>query len=220
VVLSFGTEADLIAVPPQVYCGRMTDPVPIHRLGDARRGSAADGRATPSDRLGSYSLTAATPAIDAAFDVAPCKRMTADGETTPVSVPRLQPFTRANTRGVVDLLAAEGWDSYTEDPQRTARALSAPGCTTLLALDGAKVVALVQVQSDGEIQAHLSALLVAKSWRGRGLGRQLLREALRRAGGSHVDVLSRNPGFYEALGGRRRPGFRLTADQLRPKEAR
>ena len=133
---------------------------------------------------------------------------------------RTHTFTRAHAPGVIELLAAEGWDTYTEDLERTVRALSAPGCTTLLALDGAKVVGLVQLQSDGEIQAHLSALLVDTSCRGRGLGRRLLEEALRRSGGMHVDVLTRNRGFYEALGGRPRPGFRLTREQLNLKEAR
>jgi ribosomal protein S18 acetylase RimI-like enzyme len=77
-----------------------------------------------------------------------------------------------------------------------------------------RVVALVQVQSDGEIQAHLSALLVAPSWRRRGLGRQLLHEALKRAAGIHIDVLTHNRAFYESSGGRSRPGFRLTPEQL------
>jgi GNAT superfamily N-acetyltransferase len=117
---------------------------------------------------------------------------------------------------VIDLLAAEGWDSYTVDLERAARALSAPGATTLVAMDGSRVVALVQVQSDGEIQAHLSALLVAAPWRGRGLGRHLLHEALTRAGGIHLDVLTRNRGFYESLGARPRAGFRLTPEQLNP----
>jgi GNAT superfamily N-acetyltransferase len=133
---------------------------------------------------------------------------------TPSSTPRLQSFTRAHTPGVVDLFAAAGWSTYTVDPERSARALSAPGCTTLLALDGARVVALVQLQSDGEIQAHLSALLVATSWRRRGLGRQLPNEALKRAGGIHIDVLTHNRAFYESLGGQPRPGFRLTPEQL------
>jgi hypothetical protein len=35
---------------------------------------------------------------------------------TPSSTPRLQLFTRAHTPGVIDLLAAEGCDTYTVDP--------------------------------------------------------------------------------------------------------
>ena len=133
---------------------------------------------------------------------------------TAAFTPQLRLFARADTPAVVDLFAAEGWRTYTVDRARTARALSAPGATTLLALDGAMVVGLIQLQSDGEIQAHLSALLVATPWRRRGLARELLRQALERAGGVHIDVLTRNAAFYESLGGQPRPGFRLTPDQL------
>ena len=129
---------------------------------------------------------------------------------------RLESFTGAHAAAAIDLFAKEDWGTYTCDPTRTIRALSAPGCTTLLAVNRAVVVGLVQLQSDGEIQTHLSALLVAAPWRRSGLGRGLLHEALKRAGGIHVDVLTRNPGFYESLGGEARPGFRLTHEQLNP----
>lgn len=140
--------------------------------------------------------------------------MPSSSTLTSTSTPTLRLFSPADTAGVIDLFAAEGWDTYVVDPGRTARALAAPGCTTLLALVGSSVVALVQLQSDGEIQAHLSALLVAEAWRRRGLARGLLDEALRRAGGAHIDVLTTNPAFYESLGGRPRSGFRLTPEHL------
>jgi len=70
------------------------------------------------------------------------------------------------------------------------------------------------LQSDGEIQAHLSALLVAESWRGRRLGRTLLREALQRAGGMRMDVLSRSGSYYVSLGAEEVPGFRLRHGDL------
>ncbi len=49
----------------------------------------------------------------------------------------------------------------------------------LVALEDSTVIAAVQLQSDGEIQAHLWAIVVAEAWRGAGLGRGMLREALR-----------------------------------------
>jgi dihydrofolate reductase len=83
----------------------------------------------------------------------------------------LTEFARRHLGGAVALFAAEGWQTYTTDPERTYCALTAPGCTTLVALDGDTVAGLVQLQSDGEIQAHLSALVVGARWRQRGLGR-------------------------------------------------
>src|ERR687888_1163271 len=125
----------------------------------------------------------------------------------------LTDFDQAHLEGAMELFAAEGWETYTEDPERTLRALTAPGATTLVSLDGDRVAGLIQVQSDGEIQAHLSALLVGEEWRGRGVGRALLREALRQAGGMRLDLLTRNGSYYLALGAAEVPGFRLRPEQ-------
>ena len=128
--------------------------------------------------------------------------------------PTLRPFAREHLAGALALLAAEDWQTYTADPQRTYGALAAPGSTTVVAIDGATVVGLVQLQSDGWIQAHLSALVVASDWRRRGLARALLREALGRAGGLRIDVLTRSERFYRGLGARPVPGFRLTREDV------
>jgi GNAT superfamily N-acetyltransferase len=126
----------------------------------------------------------------------------------------LIPFSRGHLDGALELFAAEGWHTYTAEPERTYRALVAPGSTTLVALDGTTVAAVVQLQSDGEIQAHLSAIVVAEGWRGAGLGRRLLREALDRAGGVRIDILTRSERFYRRLGAQPRPGFRLERADL------
>jgi predicted N-acetyltransferase YhbS len=131
-----------------------------------------------------------------------------------VSEIELQNFGREHLAGAVALFNAEGWETYTEDAGRTYRALSAPGSTTLVAVDAGAVAGLVQLQSDGEIQAHLSALLVGETWRGRGLARRLLREALARAGGMRIDIISSAESFYRRLGADQRPGFRLRPPNL------
>jgi len=123
-------------------------------------------------------------------------------------------FSREHFDGALELFAAEGWETYTADPERTFRALSAPGCTTVVAVDGEEVAALVQVQSDGEIQAHLSALVVGARWRVRGLGRALLKTALERAGGMRMDLLTRSGGYYQSLGADQVPGFRLRPENF------
>jgi GNAT superfamily N-acetyltransferase len=123
-------------------------------------------------------------------------------------------FGREQLDGALALFSAEGWDTYTEDSDRTLRALTAPGSTTLTAVDDGIVAGLVQLQSDGEIQAHLSALVVGERWRGLGLSRRLLREALARAGGMRIDIITAAESFYEHLGADRRPGFRIRMPNL------
>jgi ribosomal protein S18 acetylase RimI-like enzyme len=128
--------------------------------------------------------------------------------------PSIEPFARAHLDGLIALVAAEGWDEYTADVERTRRALIAPGVTTLVAIVGGRVVGAIQLQSDGLIQAHVSMLLIDREWRGRRLGSRLLREGLERAGGLWLDVRTRTEGYYERLGASRSLGFRLTREDL------
>jgi ribosomal protein S18 acetylase RimI-like enzyme len=126
----------------------------------------------------------------------------------------IQPFTQAHLDELIALVAAEGWNEYADDAERTYRALSARGVTTLGALADGRVVGAIQVQSDGVIQAHVSMLLIDREWRGRRLGSALLREGLKRAGGLRLDIRTRTEGYYERLGASRSLGFRLTRDAL------
>ena len=126
----------------------------------------------------------------------------------------IEPFTGAHLDGVIALVAAEGWTEYGDDVERTDQALTAPGVTTLVAIAGRDLVGVIQVQSDGLIQAHVSMLLIAQSSRGAGLGSTLLREGLERAGGLQLDIRTRTEGYYERLGASRSLGFRLTREDL------
>jgi ribosomal protein S18 acetylase RimI-like enzyme len=126
----------------------------------------------------------------------------------------IEPFARAHLDGLIALVAAEGWTEYTDDAERTYRALTAPGVTTLVAIVGGKVAGAIQVQSDGVIQAHVSMLLIDPNSRGTGLGSRLLREGLERAGGLQLDIRTRTEGYYERLGATRSLGFRLRREDL------
>jgi hypothetical protein len=46
----------------------------------------------------------------------------------------IEPFTRAHLDGLIALVAAEGWNEYADDVERTHLALTAPGVTTLVAI--------------------------------------------------------------------------------------
>jgi ribosomal protein S18 acetylase RimI-like enzyme len=126
----------------------------------------------------------------------------------------IEPFAEGHLNGLIALVSAEGWTEYSEDAQRTYRALTAPGTTTLVVIADEQVAGVIQVQSDGFMQAHLSMLLIDPKWRGAGLGSRLLREALDRAGGVRLDIRTRTEGYYERLGASRSLGFRLTREDL------
>ena len=126
----------------------------------------------------------------------------------------IKPYARVHRDGLIALVAAEGWSEYAEDAERTHRALSARGVTTLVALADGRVVGAIQVQSDSVIQAHVSMLLIDPEWRGRRLATRLLREGLEHAGGLRLDIRTRTEGYYERLGASRSLGFRLTREDL------
>jgi ribosomal protein S18 acetylase RimI-like enzyme len=126
----------------------------------------------------------------------------------------IEPFARAHLDGLIALVAAEGWTEYSDNGERTCRALTAPGVTTLVAIVSGRVVGAIQVQSDGLIQAHVSMLLIDRTARGGGLGSRLLREGLERAGGARLDIRTRTEGYYERLGAARSLGFRLTREDV------
>jgi ribosomal protein S18 acetylase RimI-like enzyme len=126
----------------------------------------------------------------------------------------IEPFAQAHLDGLIALVATEGWTEYANDVDRTFRALTAPGVTTLVATDGGRVLGAIQVQSDGLIQAHVSMLLIDRNARGLGLGSRLLREGLERAGGLQLDIRTRTEGYYERLGASRSLGFRLTREAI------
>ena len=119
-------------------------------------------------------------------------------------------YDRVHLDRVVALAAAEGWASYPEDPERAHRSFVAPGVTAVVALLEGEVVGLAVLQSDGEIQAHLSLLLVAPSHRRIGLGRRLLGEGFMRAGGQRIDLVTDSAdAFYESLAHKRLSGYRI-----------
>jgi ribosomal protein S18 acetylase RimI-like enzyme len=120
-------------------------------------------------------------------------------------------FTIDHLQDVIRLCDEEGWLSFVADPQRTLRVLTAPGVTTIVALEGRSLVGFAQMFSDGELQAYLANIAVDRKWRGRGVGRELVSAALHQAGGERVDLLSEDDAqsFYTSFPHLQKPGFRL-----------
>jgi GNAT superfamily N-acetyltransferase len=97
---------------------------------------------------------------------------------------QVTPYDHTHLGGVLALCTAEGWMALASDPDRAHRVLTAPGVTTAVALgDGHGVLGFAQLLSDGELQTYLANLLVSPSRRGEGIGRSLLEDVFRRAGG-------------------------------------
>jgi predicted N-acetyltransferase YhbS len=128
------------------------------------------------------------------------------------SGPEVVSLEREHLPGVIELFSDERW-SYADDEQRTWRALTAPGTLSLVALSSERtIIGIVQVLSDGEVQAFLAVLVVASQHRREGVARRLIEEACARTHCLRFDVISCADPFYEQLGFRRVSGFRLPGD--------
>ena len=123
-------------------------------------------------------------------------------------------YNRRHLDEVVALCSDEGWTDYAEDPERTHRVLTATGVISLVALDEdeAALAGFVQLQGDGELQAHVSLLLVKPEYRLRGVARLLLGRAQRDSGCVRADGFVQGDdaaAFYRRMPHKEGKGFRL-----------
>jgi ribosomal protein S18 acetylase RimI-like enzyme len=128
-------------------------------------------------------------------------------------MPDYRPIHESDLAGIVALCAAEPWPSYIADPRRTWQALTAPGVTTIVAVESGRVLGFAQVLSDGAVAAFLSLLLVAPDRRREGIGTQLIRAAFSRCGADRLDLLTDDVadarGFYRKFVQHELLGFRV-----------
>jgi ribosomal protein S18 acetylase RimI-like enzyme len=119
-------------------------------------------------------------------------------------------YLEAHLPGVLALCEAEDWPSLPADPVRAHAVLTAPGVTTVVALDGELVVGFAYLQSDGHIQAHLSQMAVHRNHRRKGIGRALLEYAAPLTGAQRIDLVTDTADvLYASFPHRTFSGFRI-----------
>ena len=80
----------------------------------------------------------------------------------------------------------------------------------VVAIEDDDVIGVAHMLSDGEIQAHLSLIVVATPRRRRGIARRLIEHAFADSGAERVDLVTNSaPEFYETFRHRRFNGFRI-----------
>jgi ribosomal protein S18 acetylase RimI-like enzyme len=91
----------------------------------------------------------------------------------------------------------------------------------MVAIEDGALAGFAQLQSDGEIQAHLSLIAVHPGHRRKGIARSLIVEALRTAGGQRIDLVTDSAEeFYDVLPRVRMAGFRLYPNYSGPDRDR
>ena len=121
----------------------------------------------------------------------------------------IRAWREADFPSIQRLSRAEGWTTAVSRP---ADALAAwrRSWPALVATAGDEPVGFVRALTDGAVTTYIAELLVAPAWRGRGLGRGLLRACHALCPSTRLDLLSAETagGFYAALGFHGYPGFR------------
>lgn len=105
---------------------------------------------------------------------------------------------------LVALYDSVGWAAYTVDPERLHLAVSR-SLRVVCAREGEKLVGLARVVGDGLTIIYLQDILVHPDHQRRGIGAELMKEALRPFSDVRQQVLltdaePRQREFYEALG--------------------
>ena len=119
-------------------------------------------------------------------------------------------FEESHLPGVVSCARLLEWPSY-QDPAVAMAALTSPGAVAWVALDGAEVVGLAYLLTDGVVQAHLSLVGVVPDYRRKGVARRLVTRAFEQSGAKWLDLCSETGAedFYRSFLHHEFPGFRI-----------
>ncbi|MFB6724690.1 GNAT family N-acetyltransferase [Kribbella sp. NPDC056345] len=102
----------------------------------------------------------------------------------------VQRYEQSHLAGIVALCDAEGWPSFGADLDRAHATLTAPGVTTVVALDGELVIGFAYLLSDGHIASYLSMMATHVDYRRQGIGRALIDYAHPLTGAQRIDLVT------------------------------
>ncbi len=106
---------------------------------------------------------------------------------------------------VMALYEKEGWDLYTTYPQRVKPAFER-AVYRLGAFEDERLVGFIRCSGDGEFEVYVSDMIVDPAYRRQGVGRELMKHAMKRF--ESVDTFAlmtgleqiENHAFYRSLG--------------------
>ncbi len=125
----------------------------------------------------------------------------------------IHPFQVDDFPAIQYLSRLEGWPTPASRP---ADALNAwqHSHPALVAVYNGQVIGFLRAITDGSVTTYIAELLVAKEWRGQGIGKALVEACHEQVPSTRLDILStdQSDSFYKANGFRRFQGFRKGAE--------
>ncbi|HEM3005023.1 TPA: GNAT family N-acetyltransferase [Streptococcus suis] len=106
-------------------------------------------------------------------------------------------------QAVLDVYASVGWTGYTSRPEMLEKALE-HSLLVLATFDGDRLVGLLRAVGDGHSIVFIQDILVLPTYQRRGIGRQLLEQAVTHFPGIYqlhllTDNTEKTRSFYEAI---------------------
>jgi len=122
-----------------------------------------------------------------------------------------RPFETFDFKSIKALNAAEGWTNLVGRAEEVRKAFENSNCC-YVALDEDKVVGYVRALTDGEVTLYVCELLIDEKYRGRGIGKELLRMIHAKHPRTRIEMLASSTSrtYYESSGYRPFYGFRKT----------
>lgn len=121
----------------------------------------------------------------------------------------IRPWQERDFSAIQSLSDLEGWPTPSERPAE-ARSAWQHSYPAIVAVHDEKVIGFLRAITDGTVTTYIAELLVAKEWRGRGIGKALIDACHELVPATRLDLLSTDQAdhFYEANGFRPFQGFR------------
>lgn len=125
----------------------------------------------------------------------------------------IRPFQVDDFPAIQYLSSLEGWPTPASRPEDALYAWQ-HSHPALVAVYNGHVIGFLRAITDGSVTTYIAELLVAKEWRGRGIGRALVEACHELVPSTRMDLLSTDQAdaFYEVNGFRRFQGFRKGAE--------
>ncbi|WP_298339929.1 GNAT family N-acetyltransferase [Ferrimicrobium sp.] len=122
--------------------------------------------------------------------------------------------------GVLASCDQEGWSSYVDDRDRARKVFTSPGVVSVVAIASGDVIGFAYFQTDRAIQAHLSLLVVGRSFRRAGVARGIVSYVFPLLGATRVDLITDTAeDFYRSLYHKEESGFRLYPPGIATRDA-
>ena len=110
----------------------------------------------------------------------------------------IRPASRKDCQAIYALYQTEKWMSFTEE--KVTSLFSTNLSHYVVVEENQKILGFARYLTDEVMTTFLAEIIIDKSYRGKGLGQQLIEEIRKKYPLTRIDLISEADGFYRAIG--------------------